>query len=145
MTPLNSCSTGCATADGRKAYTPFGSSFFPAITTHLNGPLSVVQFFTKFDLKKIINGGPLTLEIHNTAFRNAEGMKKVAQLVKTFVHLGGHPLQLNSINRERLLDAQKHPEKYPNLIVRVWGRSGHFNELDLPYQQHIISRTEFQM
>jgi len=134
-----------ATADGRKAYEPYGSSFSPAITTNLNGPLSVIQSFTKYDLTNIINGGPLTIEIHDTTFRNDDGVQKVAQLVKAFIDLGGHQLQLNSINRERLLDAQKHPEKYPNLIVRVWGWSGYFNELDLPYQEHIIRRTEFSV
>ena len=132
-----------ATADGRHAYEPYGSSFSPAITTRLNGPLSVVQSFTKFDMKKIINGGPLTLEIHNTVFRNPEGEKKVARLVKSFIDLGGHQLQLNAINRDTLLDAQAHPEQYPNLIVRVWGWSGYFCELDQVYQDHVISRTEF--
>jgi formate C-acetyltransferase len=94
-------------------------------------------------MTNIINGGPLTLELHDTVLRNDEGIKKTAQLVKTFIQLGGHQLQLNSINRDRLLDAQKHPENYPNLIVRVWGWSGYFNELDLPYQEHVIRRTEY--
>lgn len=132
-----------ATADGRNAGAPFGSSFSPAITTRLYGPLSVIRSFTKFDLKRIANGGPLTMEVHDTVFRNEEGEKKVAQLLKAFVHLGGHQLQLNSINRDRLLDAQEHPENYPNLIVRVWGWSGYFCELDREYQDHIIARTEF--
>lgn len=132
-----------ATADGRNAGKPYGSSFSPAITTKLNGPLSVIQSFTKFDLKRIANGGPLTMEVHDTVFRNEEGEKKVAQLVKAFVHLGGHQLQLNSINRDRLLDARLHPEEHKNLIVRVWGWSGYFCELDTEYQDHVIARTEF--
>lgn len=132
-----------ATPDGRKAGQPYGSSFSPAITTKLEGPLSCIQSFTKFDMSKIINGGPLTMEIHDTVFRNEDGIRKVAQLVKGFIDLGGHQLQLNSINRDRLLDAQKHPEDHQNLIVRVWGWSGYFNELDKAYQDHIIQRTEF--
>ena len=64
-------------------------------------------------------------------------------LVKSFIDLGGHQLQLNSINRDRLLDAQAHPENHPNLIVRVWGWSGYFNELDVEFQNHIIRRTEY--
>lgn len=134
-----------ATADGRKANDYYACSFSPAITTKLNGPLSVIQSFTKFDLKKICNGGPLTMELHDTVFRNEEGEKKVAQLVKAFVMLGGHQLQLNSINRDRLLDAQEHPEDHKNLIVRVWGWSGYFCELDKMYQDHIIRRTEFSV
>lgn len=132
-----------ATADGRLAGDVYGCSYSPAVTTKLTGPLSVIQSFTKFDLKRICNGGPLTLELHDTVFRNEEGEKKVAQLVKAFVHLGGHQLQLNAVNRDRLLDAQEHPEQYPNLIVRVWGWSGYFCELDKAYQDHVIRRTEF--
>lgn len=142
---INSSKNVGATADGRYAFTPYSSSFSPAITSHIDGPLSVIQSFTKFDLKKIVNGGPLTLEIHDTVFRNYDGIKKVAQLVKEFVLLGGHQLQLNSINRDKLIDAQKHPGKYPNLIVRVWGWSGYFDELDTVYQNHIIKRTEFDI
>ncbi len=132
-----------ATADGRKAGEAYSSSFSPSLDAKTTGVLSVIQSFTKYPLSDIINGGPLTIEIHDTVLRNDVGIKKVAMLVKNFVLLGGHQLQLNSINRERLLDAQKHPENYPNLIVRVWGWSGYFNELDLGYQNHIIRRTEF--
>ncbi len=134
-----------ATADGRRAGTPFGSSFSPSPSTRLNGPLSCIQSFFKHDLTNIMNGGPLTMEIHDNTFRNDDGVKKVALLVKAFIDLGGHQLQLNSINRDVLLDAQKHPEKHKNLIVRVWGWSGYFNELDVEYQNHIISRTEFMV
>ena len=132
-----------ATADGRHAGAPFSSSFSPSITARINGPLSCIQSFTKHDLSEIINGGPLTMEIHDNTFRNEDGIKKVAALVKAFIDLGGHQLQLNAINRDVLLDAQKNPEAHKNLIVRVWGWSGYFNELDIEYQNHIISRTEF--
>jgi len=134
-----------ATADGRKSGDVFGSSFSPSLNCRLSGPLSCIQSFTKFDMTDIINGGPLTLEVHDSTFRNEDGIQKVAQLVKAFINLGGHQLQLNAVNRDRLLDAQKHPENYKNLIVRVWGWSGYFTELDKEYQNHIIRRTEFQV
>ena len=108
-----------ATADGRYAGSPFGSSFSPSPIARLNGPLSCIQSFTKHDLGRVMNGGPLTMEIHENVFRNEDGIRKVAALVKAFVALGGHQLQLNSINRETLLDAQKHPEDHRSLIVRV--------------------------
>ena len=132
-----------ATADGRKFGEPFPSSFSPSLNARINGPLSCILSFTKYDLTKIINGGPLTMEIHSNTFRNEDGIKKVAALVKAFVDLGGHQLQLNAINRETLIEAQRNPEAHKNLIVRVWGWSGYFNELDPVYQNHIISRTEF--
>ena len=143
MEYLSSAAKVGATADGRYAKSAFGSSFSPSPIAKLNGPLSCIQSFTRYDLSKIINGGPLTMEIHDNTFRNEDGIKKVAALVKAFIDLGGHQLQLNSINRETLLDAQAHPENHKNLIVRVWGWSGYFNELDVEYQNHIISRTEF--
>ncbi len=132
-----------ATADGRKSGEPYSSSFSPSLDIKTSGLLSVIQSFTKYDMTDIINGGPLTIEIHDTVLRNDVGIKKTAMLVKNFILLGGHQLQLNSINREQLLDAQKHPENYPNLIVRVWGWSGYFNELDLEFQNHIIRRCEY--
>lgn len=76
-------------------------------------------------------------------YYNDVGINKVAELVKKYIDMGGHRLQINSVNRDVLLDAQKHPEKYPDLIVRVWGWSGYFNELDMEYQNHIIRRCEF--
>ena len=132
-----------ATADGRRADEPYPSSFSPSLGVKANGLLSVVSSFTKPDLRETVNGGPLTVEIHETVFSHPDGLGKVALLVQNFIRMGGHQLQLNAIAREKLLDAQAHPEKYPDLIVRVWGWSGYFNELDLCFQNQIISRTEY--
>ena len=117
-----------ATADGRHAGAPYPSSFSPSLEFRPDGLLSVIQSFTKHDMTDIINGGPLTIEIHDTVLRNDIGIKKTAALVKAFIDLGGHQLQINSINRDRLLDAQAHPENYPNLVVRVWGLQLAFKE-----------------
>ena len=143
MEYVRAASNTAATADGRHAGDYFGTNFSPSLEIRPNGLLSVIQSFTKFDMTNIINGGPLTLEIHDTVLRNDIGIKKTAALVKAFIDLGGHQLQLNSINRDRLLDAREHPEKYPNLIVRVWGWSGYWNDLKTDYQDHIIRRVEF--
>jgi formate C-acetyltransferase len=58
---------------------------------------------------------------------------------------GGHQLQINAVNREKLLEAKKHPDQHRNLIVRVWGWSGYFVELDEMYQDHIIQRVELNV
>ncbi|HNX35280.1 MAG TPA: pyruvate formate lyase family protein [Kiritimatiellia bacterium] len=131
-----------ATPDGRLTGQPFAANYAPSLNVRVNGPLSVVQSFTAPDLRRVINGGPLTIEIHDSAFRQTDSITKVAQLVKYFIDSGGHQLQLNAINRDQLKDAQEHPEAYRNLIVRVWGWSGYFVELDKPYQDHIIQRVE---
>lgn len=145
QTYINYSKTLEATADGRRDFEPFACSYSPALSTRTKGPLSVLRSFTKQDLSRMCNGGPLTIELHDTVFRNTDGEKKVAQFVKAFVMLGGHQLQLNSINRDILLSAKAHPEEHQNLIVRVWGWSGYFCELDPAYQDHIISRAEYTM
>lgn len=131
-----------ATADGRERGTPLPANYAPSLHVKLDGPFSLIQSFTKPDLSKVINGGPLTIEFSDTVFRSEESAQKVAQLVKSFVMLGGHQLQLNTVDRDKLVDAQKHPAAYRDLIVRVWGWSGYFVELDKCYQDHIISRVE---
>lgn len=134
-----------ATPDGRRKNEGLGANYSPGLFSRCRGPVSIIQSFTKPDLKKVINGGPLTLELHDTVFRTEESCTKVAMLVKSFMDLGGHQLQLNSVNRDTMLEAQKHPENYKNLIVRVWGWSGYFVELDREYQDHIIQRMELML
>lgn len=134
-----------ATADGREAGVPLPANYAPSLNVKLNGPVSLIRSFTKPDLSRVINGGPLTIEFSDSVFTQAESITKVAQLVRLFVLRGGHQLQLNTVNHERLLDAQQHPENYRNLIVRVWGWSGYFVELDRCYQDHIIRRAELNL
>jgi formate C-acetyltransferase len=134
-----------ATSDGRKKGEPLSANFSPGLNVKLNGPVSIVRSFAKPDMKKIMNGGPLTLELHDTVFRNKESIRKVSSLVKSFMDMGGHQLQINAVNRDQLIDAKAHPENYRNLIVRVWGWSGYFVELDEMYQDHIIQRVELNV
>lgn len=134
-----------ASSDGRKKGEPLSANFSPAMNVKLNGPVSIIRSFSKPDMKKIMNGGPLTLELHDTVFRNPESIRKVSYLVKSYMDMGGHQLQINAVNRERLLEAKVHPEQHKNLIVRVWGWSGYFTELDEVYQDHIIQRIEFNI
>ena len=134
-----------ATADGREKGVPLPANYAPSLNIKLQGPVSLIKSFTKPDLGRVINGGPLTIEFSESVFTQDESIAKVAQLVRLFVLRGGHQIQLNTVNRDRLLDAQKHPENYRNLIVRVWGWSGYFVELDKCYQDHIIRRAELNL
>jgi len=134
-----------ASADGRHEGDFIGSSLAPSPGVKIRGPVSVLQSFSKIDYHRIYNGGPITMELSDTVFRDEECLQKVAMLVRTFARLGCQQLQLNTLNVETLLDAQKHPEQHRNLIVRVWGWSGYFCELDEPYQEHIIARHSFAL
>ena len=71
--------------------------------------------------------------------------RKLAMLIRSYVSLGGHQLQLNTLNKETLLDAKIHPELHRGLIVRVWGWSGYFVELEEVYQNHVINRIEYTL
>ena len=131
-----------ASADGRLSRSPLSANYAPSLDVPVKGPVSVVRSFTEPDLAPVCNGGPLTIELHDSVFAMADGVSKVAELVRFFVLRGGHQLQINTINRETLKDAQEHPERYRHLIVRVWGWSGYFVELDKEYQDQIIKRVE---
>ena len=134
-----------ATPDGRNDGENLACNYSPGLMSKCKGPVSIIQSFTKPNLERCINGGPLTLELHDTVFRSSDSVEKTAMLVKSYFDMGGHQLQINAVNRDTMLDAQKHPEKYRNLIVRVWGWSGYFVELDKIYQEHIIKRMELSV
>ena len=134
-----------ATPDGRKKGESLACNYSPSLYSRVIGPVSIVKSFAKPNLVRVANGGPLTIELHDSIFRNDETIHKVALFVKSFIDMGGHQIQLNAVNRDKLKDAQKHPENYRNLIVRVWGWSGYFVELDEVYQNHIIERMELAL
>ncbi len=134
-----------ATADGRSAGECLAANYSPSLFARVKGPVSILQSFAKPHLARVCNGGPLTLELHDTMFRNPQAIEKVARMVKSFMDMGGLQLQLNAVNRDTLLAAQRDPMAHRNLIVRVWGWSGYFVELDKEYQDHIISRMELAL
>ncbi len=132
-----------ASPDGRRKGEPFGTNYSPSLFAKISGPLSVIKSFSKQHFANAINGGPLTLEFSESMFNDAESVKKVAMLVKSFIDMGGHQLQLNAVNTERLKDAQENPEKYRQLVVRIWGWSAYFVELDREYQDHVLRRQQY--
>jgi len=134
-----------ASPDGRKSGEGLACNFSPSLFARCKGPVSIIKSFSKANLARVANGGPLTIELHDTLFRTPGSIKKVAMFVKTYMDLGGIQMQLNAVNRKTMIDAKKKPEKYRNLIVRVWGWSGYFVELDEKYQDHIIDRMELNM
>ena len=131
-----------ATPDGRRKGEQFAANYSPSIFTRLEGPFSIIKSFAKPNLERVCNGGPLTIELSDSMFRNDEAVEKTAAFVKTFIDLGGHQMQINAVNIDTLKDAKLHPEAHKNLIVRVWGWSGYFVELDECYQNQIMKRME---
>lgn len=129
-----------ATADGRKLGDLFSSSLAPSPGVRVRGPLSLLKSYAKIDYRRICNGGPLTLEVSDTVFRNPEALHQVALLIRLFASVGCQQLQINTLNVALLKDAQAHPERHKNLVVRVWGWSGYFCELEENFQNQIIGR-----
>ena len=134
-----------ATADGRHRDQPFSANLAPSPGVRVRGPISTLQSFAKIDYRRICNGGPITMELSDSVFKNPESIRKTAMLVRTFAQLGCQQLQLNSLCLATLLDAKAHPENHKNLIVRVWGWSGYFCELAPEYQEHIIARHLYEI
>lgn len=134
-----------ATPDGRNAGEVLPANFTPSMFLRQKGPVSVMRSFSKPHLEDAINGGPLTIELDESIFRSDETVEKLAMLIRSYVRMGGHQLQLNTLNKEKLIDAKKHPELHKNLIVRVWGWSGYFVELDECYQDHVIERIKYRI
>lgn len=129
-----------ATAEGRRKGQPLSANLAPSQGAAARGPFSILLTYAKLDYRRICNGGPITLEISDTVFRDDESIRKVALLVRAFAQQGCQQLQVNSLNVAILRDAQIHPEQHQNLIVRVWGWSGYFCELSAEYQEQIIAR-----
>lgn len=134
-----------ASPDGRRKGEPFGANFSVSLFAKVKGPVSVIGSMTKPHFENAINGGPLTLEFDQSVFAGQDGTEKVALLVKSFIDRGGHQLQLNTVNPDTLRDAQKHPENHRHLVVRVWGWSAYFVELDKKYQDHVMARQVYRI
>jgi formate C-acetyltransferase len=134
-----------ATPDGRRRGESLACNYSPSLFSRCKGPISIIKSFARPSLVRVANGGPLTIELHDSVFRGDDSILKVARFVKSFMDMGGHQMQINAVNRDKLIDAKKRPENYRNLIVRVWGWSGYFVELDEVYQDHIIERMELSM
>ncbi len=132
-----------ATADGRRNGEAFGTNYSPNLFAKIAGPVSVIEDFTAQHFDRAYNGGPLTLEFAAGVFRNSDSIKKVATLIKYFISRGGHQLQLNAVNLDDLKNAQKNPEAYRQLVVRIWGWSAYFTELDKCFQDHVMARQEY--
>lgn len=134
-----------ATADGRRKGDPYGTNYSASLLADLSDPIAVVRSFTKQDIVRAMNGGPLTLEFAGSIFQQEGSRKKVAQLLHYFVQRGGHQLQLNAVDPETMRKAQKDPDQYRQLVVRIWGWSAYFVELDKEYQDHVLARQEYTL
>ena len=134
-----------ASPDGRRRGEAFGTNFSPSLFANLNGPISIIKSFSKPHFERAINGGPLTMEFHSSMFTDPDCVKKVARLVKTYMDMGGHQMQLNTVNPDKLKDAQLHPENYRQLVVRIWGWSAYFVELDKAFQDHVMARHAYSL
>ena len=132
-----------ATPDGRKARSPLAEGCSPAHSMDKNGPTAVFKSVSKLPTHEITGGVLLNQKVTPQLLANDENKEKLEMLIKTFFNrLDGYHVQYNVVSRETLIDAQKHPEKHKDLIVRVAGYSAFFNVLSKATQDDIIERTE---
>lgn len=132
-----------ATPDGRNAFEPLAEGCSPAHNSDKNGPTAVFKSVSKLRTNKITGGVLLNQKMTPQMLLTEENRQKLELLIKTFFNrLHGYHVQYNIVSKETLIDAQKHPEKHKDLIVRVAGYSAFFNVLSKKTQDDIIGRTE---
>lgn len=132
-----------ATPDGRKAGEPLAEGCSPSHYMDKNGPTAVFKSVSKLPTDKITGGVLLNQKVTPQMLSKEEDRVKLIALLRTFFNrLKGFHVQYNVVSRDTLIDAQKHPEKYRDLIVRVAGYSAFFNSLSKQTQDDIIERTE---
>lgn len=130
-----------ATPDGRKAFEPISEGISPVQGADRLGPTAVIKSVAKLDHIKT-GGTLLNQKFHPTFFSSDASINKFVQLIRTYFKLDGHHIQFNVVDAQTLRDAQKNPEKFLDLIVRVAGYSDYFNHLSEDLQNEIIRRTE---
>ena len=132
-----------ATPDGRKAWEPLAEGCSPAHNCDKSGPTAVFKTVSKLPTEKITGGVLLNQKMTPTMIATEENKQKLEMLISAFFNrLHGYHVQYNIVSKETLIDAQNHPEKHKDLIVRVAGYSAFFNVLSKKTQDDIIGRTE---
>ena len=134
-------STG-ATPDGRLAYTPLADGIGPASGRDKKGPTATANSVAKLEQSVASNGTLLNQKFHPSALAGMSGLSKFVALIRSYFDQKGMHVQFNVVTKETLLDAQKNPEKYKTLVVRVAGYSALFTTLSRSLQNDIINRTE---
>jgi formate C-acetyltransferase len=132
-----------ATPDGRLAREPLSEGISPFQGMDRKGPTAVLNSALKIDHLKT-GGTLLNQKFTPDFFRDERSIRKVTQLIRSYFRMDGHHIQFNVVSAGTLRDAQKHPEKYQDLIVRVAGYSDYFNDLGPELQEEIIRRTEHE-
>jgi pyruvate-formate lyase len=130
-----------ASADGRNKREPISENQSPNLGADREGITALLNSVSKIPFDRI-TGGPLNLKIHPSAVQGEDGLKALAALLKTYMESGGMQVQLNILSKQQLLDAQKHPEKYEGLCIRVTGYSAYFTQMGKKAQDEMIERTE---
>jgi formate C-acetyltransferase len=131
-----------ATPDGRLAFTPLADGIGPASGRDVKGPTATANSVAKLEQGVASNGTLLNQKFHPSALEGMAGLSKFVALIRSYFDQKGMHMQFNVVTRETLLDAQKHPEKYKTLVVRVAGYSALFTTLSKSLQDDIINRTQ---
>jgi len=131
-----------ATPDGRKARAPFSKNLNAAFGQDRKGLTAMMLSACKLDATLMPMGAPVDFMLHSSAAKGQEGLEAMVQLLRTFCRLGGYALQGNVLDAQFLRDAQKHPELYQNLQVRVSGWNWNFVDMDKEYQDIFIMQAE---
>jgi len=131
-----------ATPDGRMAFTPIADGVSPCAGRDVKGPTAAANSVAKIDHGIASNGTLFNMKFHPSALKGDDGLYNFVSLIRGYFDRKGMHVQFNVVSREILRDAQKNPENYKNLVVRVAGYSALFTTLSRSLQDDIINRTE---
>lgn len=134
-----------ATPDGRKYGEPLTDAASPSQGADRHGPTAVLKSVCSYNHKNFSNGFALNLRFSPKTLAGEDGVRKLKQMMQTYFNMGGMEVQYNIVSSEELRAAQRDPETYRDLVVRVAGFSAYFVELATGLQNDIIARTENEL
>ncbi|MBN2323099.1 MAG: hypothetical protein JXQ30_05135 [Spirochaetes bacterium] len=131
-----------ASADGRFAQGPISSNYSPSVGRDTSGPTAVLKSAAKFDLGRLNDGCPVDMKISFSGEKDEKKYEILENFIRSFIALGGNILTITTVSVDTLKAAQKQPEKYASLRVRLGGLTAYFVQLAIPQQDEYINRTE---
>ncbi len=132
-----------ATPDGRRSGFPFADGGGPAQGREKNGPTSAILSATSWDHSEMIGGVAYNMKFNSSLFGSMDAVKRLRDLIVTYLRRGGFEVQVNVVDHETLKKAKADPESYRDLVVRIGGYTDYFTRLTPQMQDEVMARTEF--
>ncbi len=135
----------CATPDGRAAGFPFADGAGPAQGRETCGPTTAIRSVTSWNHSPLVGGSAFNMKFSKSSLATPEAREKLLALIRAFIQMGGFETQINVVDADTLIEADRHPEAYPSLLVRIGGYSDYFARISPEMRKEIIMRTQSEL